>query len=262
MRITAGSTYHMSLVRAIFEATRQAARTLGIDKPMLARIEEAERKLPLIQIGEDGRILEWAEPYPEANRGHRHVSHLIGLHPFALITRDTPELFAAARKTIDTRLANGGARTGWSRAWTISFMARLGDGDAAYQHCVELLRRSMNPNLFDDHPPFQIDGNFGLTAGVCEMLLQSHCPVAGGGFIIDLLPALPGKWPEGKVCGLRARGGCSVDLEWKDGQLASAVLHAATRATPITVRYRNTTRDVNLQPGQSLVLQGPELKTP
>lgn len=224
LRITAGSTYHMSIVRALFDATTRAASRLGRGGDLKPRIAAATAKLPPIQTGPDGRILEWAEPYREAQPGHRHVSHLIGLHPFDLITPDTPDLFAAARKTIDTRLANGGAGTGWSRAWTIHFFARLRDGDTAAVHCNELLRRSTLPNLFNSHPPFQIDGNFGFTAGVCEMLVQSHRRDAEGNYIIDLLPALPKAWPAGAVTGLGARGGFTVDLKWDHGKLQSVRL--------------------------------------
>lgn len=258
-RITAGSTYHMTMVRAIFDATTRAATVLNMGESMRQRIAVASAKLPAIQIGEDGRILEWAEPLREANQGHRHVSHLIGLHPFDQITRDTPKLFTAARKTIDTRLANGGARTGWSRAWTISFMARLGDGDQAYHHGTELLRRSTHLNLFDSHPPFQIDGNFGFTAGVCEMLLQSHCRDQEGHVILDVLPALPTSWKDGAVRGLHGRGGCRVDMIWKDGELASTLIKSKEPMT-VVVRHQGMTRTVKLQAGICLRLDGSKLK--
>ncbi|MBT8044543.1 MAG: glycoside hydrolase family 95 protein, partial [Verrucomicrobiae bacterium] len=170
-----------------------------------------------------------------------------------------PELFSAARKTIDTRLANGGARTGWSRAWTISFMARLGDGDKAYHHCTELLRRSTHINLFDTHPPFQIDGNFGFTAGVYEMLLQSHCRDPKGHVIIDLLPSLPSSWKDGDVRGIRTRGGCEVNMQWNDGKLVSTLLQS-DYATTVIVRHKDTTRMVKLLPGKSVRLAGHKLK--
>ncbi len=243
LRITTGSTYHMSIVRAILEATRRSATLLERDAELVTRIDATAARLPPIQIGPDGRILEWAEPLAEAEPGHRHVSHLIGLHPFDLITPETPELCAAARKTIDERLAKGGAGTGWSRAWTINFFARLRDGDAAAIHCDELLRRSTLPNLFNSHPPFQIDGNFGFTAGVCEMLVQSHRRDVEGNCIIELLPALPKAWPDGNVTGLRARGGFTVDLTWRESKVTDYEIRSH-QAREATVRINGETKKI------------------
>ena len=253
LRITAGSTYHMAIVRAVFDATTRAAGILGEDAGITARISAAMPKLPQVEIGADGRILEWAGPYREAEPGHRHVSHIIGLHPFDQITPDTPELFAAARKTLEYRLAHGGAKTGWSRAWTINFFARLRDGDTAALHCKELLRRSTLPNLFNTHPPFQIDGNFGFTAGVCEMLVQSHRRTDDGRFVIDLLPALPTAWPAGQVRGLHTRGGCAVDLTWRDGKPSAATIRSQ-RKTSVVVQYAGKSLPVELDAGQNLQL--------
>jgi len=256
IRITAGSTYHMSLVHAIFNATDRAAAILGKDENTRERIAEATAKLPPLKLGPDGRILEWAEPYQEAEPGHRHVSHLVGLHPFDLITPATPELFAGARKVLDYRLAHGGAGTGWSRAWTVNFFARLQDGEAAREHYLALLSRSTMPNLLDTHPPFQIDGNFGATAGLCEMLLQSHEQVSGSKpsdqqFVLALLPALPNAWPTGSVKGLRARGGIVADFDWKDGKVTAIRLTSASpRAVQVRVNGALRSVDTQRRPGK------------
>jgi len=251
IRITAGSTYHQSLVRAIFDATDRAAAILGTDEAMRQRIAEAVAKLPKLKIGPDGRLLEWAEPYQEAQPGHRHMSHLVGLHPFHIITPATPDLLAAVRKSLDFRLAHGGGGTGWSRAWIISMFARLHDGEAARKHLLTLLSRSTLPNLLDVCPPFQIDGNFGATAGIAEMLLQSQ---AGE---VEFLPALPGEWKTGSVHGLRARGGYEVDIQWEAGKLTRAVIRGVSDTQPACrVRYGQAVKELPLAKGGQVVLDG------
>ena len=221
------------------------------EKSWRAMLKALLLELPEVSRGTRGQILEWAEDYQEWEKGHRHISHLYGLHPGSSITQDTtPDLFEAAKVTLAERIASGGGHTGWSRAWIINFYARLFDGENAYDNLAALLNHSTSHNLFDMHPPFQIDGNFGGTAGIAEMLLQSHDGV------IRILPALPRVWQNGEVLGLRARGGIRVDIKWCQGELVEAKLSGASMGS-ITVSYKGIKSVIQLKGGEPYVFYGP-----
>ncbi len=256
--ISMGTTMDLGIVRDLFAGCIRASEILGRDAELRAELKAKLARLLPYQVGARGQLQEWAEDHVERDPRHRHVSHLYGLHPANQITRrGTPELFAAARRTLELR---GDEGTGWSRAWKICFWARLEDGDHAYllvRNLFQLAKTSetrvdrggVMPNLLCSHPPFQIDGNFGGAAGIAEMLLQSH---AGE---LHLLPALPAAWPSGSVRGLCARGGFDVSMEWSGGKLASAEIRSKLGGE-CALRYRDRTATLKTTAGRPYLLRG------
>ena len=254
IRITTTSTYHLAIIRAMFKATLEACAILGkTDVELYKRIIAAEKSLPELPIDANtGRIMEWKKPYQEWDAGHRHLSHLLGLHPFQLISEDTPELFEAARKSLEWREENGHGGMGWAHAHAQLMHARLKDSEKAFKSLKTLLTlgRDTKSSLMNTIGPFQIDGNLGATAGISEMLIQSHRKDKQGRYILDLLPALPKEWASGKITGLLARGGFEVAMDWSNGQLILATITSKNGGT-CSVRTNNKTMELTLRKGES-----------
>lgn len=252
-----GPTMDNQILRHLFTGCLEAYKELGtkaedchipgVEKvsELMEQIRECMSRLHPTKISDRGRIMEWPEDFEEVEPGHRHISHLYGLYPAGEITMDgTPELAAAARKTLEYRLAHGGGHTGWSRAWIMNHYAALWDGETAYANIEKMLGQSTYPNMFDMHPPFQIDGNFGAAAAMCGMLAQSNRER------IVLLPALPNAWKDGRVKGLCLVGNVKVAMEWREGKLRKAEFTAGSDVNTV-VYYAGEKRELRLRAGEA-----------
>ena len=251
--LVAGPTMDHQIIRDLFANCIEASRVLNVDEELRDRLIDLRARIAPNQIGQHGQLQEWLEDKDDPEDQHRHVSHLWGLFPGREITRrGTPDLWRAAMKSLELR---GDGGTGWSMGWKINFWARFEDGDHAYRMLShQLTPERTYPNLFDAHPPFQIDGNFGATSGIAEMLLQSHGRseergTGSEGYVIHLLPALPSAWPKGCVRGLCARGGFKVDIEWDEGKLTRATLRSRL-GRPCSMRYGESVAALKTVAGQ------------
>lgn len=246
-----GVSHDQQIVWDLFTNTADAAKELGIDKEYAKKLTKMRDKLAGPKIGKWGQLQEWMVDRDDPKDQHRHVSHMFALHPGVQISPlTTPKLAEACRVSMNGR---GDKATGWSKAWKINIWARLHDGNRAHKLLTEMIKNNIYDNLFDTHPPFQIDGNFGYTSGVSEMLLQSH------GGAVHLLPALPDAWSTGSVKGLRARGGIVVDMKWKDSELISAGF-LSSKGAEFTMSYKGKKKKVKLSPGKIAILTGNDLK--
>jgi alpha-L-fucosidase 2 len=247
-QLTYAATIDIQTLLAHIDHCISASEILVTDPDLRMQWRKIREKLVPVRIGKDSTIMEWVKDYEEWEPGHRHMSHLLGLYPLAQITPKNPAFFEAAKRTISKRIKHGGGHTGWSRAWIINFYARLLDPENAYSNVMALLSKSTLPNLFDTHPPFQIDGNFGGAAGIAEMLLQSHNGV------IHLLPALPKAWADGSLKGFCARGGFIVNMQWEKGKIIAGSIQSK-KGNSIKLKYKDKQIELDTETGQQYNLR-------
>ena len=239
-------TMDIEIVGGLFKFYLEIEDILHINAEQAEKIKYMLSKMPPLKIGKHGQLMEWLHDYDEVEPGHRHISHMFALYPDCAVNSDEPELFNAARVTLERRLAHGGGHTGWSCAWLISLFARLLDGEEAYNNMTKLFTKSTLDNMFDTHPPFQIDGNFGGAAGIAEMVLQSHNNV------VAVLPATPSCYVNGEFSGLMARGGVEVSAKWRDNSVTEIKL-AAKFDAEFTLKYNDKSELVKIKAGEIII---------
>jgi len=253
-QICIGPAHDQELIWQLFKNLIDASEALGINDEFVSSVKKAQKQLAQPKIGKDGRLLEWNEEFEELEPGHRHISHLLALHPgYQIDLHKTPKLAEAANKSLDYRISHGGGYTGWSAAWLINQYARLERGEKAQEVLDQFITKTLSPNMFSNHPPFQIDGNFGATAGIAEMLIQSQ-----SGDII-LLPAISKKWNEGEVKGLVARGGFVVDIKWSNNKLVSANIHSNNGGV-CTIMYNEKSYTLDTKAGGDYIVKVSDFK--
>ena len=251
IRVSASSTYHLSIIKAVFGATLEASEILQNKDPICLEIRDREQRLAPFTVDKAGRLMEWRHEFSAQIPTHRHFSHLLGVHPFAIINKDdTPGLFHAAKKSLEVRLdGRDGVGLGWTGAQAALLSAWFYDAENAYRGVKDVMSVRENSTFLNADRIFQIDANFGVTSAIAEMLLQSHRRDKNGNFVIDLLPALPDEWATGQVSGLRARGGFEVDMEWEGGDLKSAIVFSKSGGS-CKVCIRDRLIELTLKPGE------------
>ncbi len=248
-QMTYGPAVDGEILNELFNKFSEVSGILHMDSELLVKMKAAQKLFPPIKIAPNGTIQEWIQDFDEVDPGHRHMAHLLGLYPLNSITPKDTILFEGAKKTLERRLANGAGHQGWSKAWIINLYARLLEPEKAIDNLNDLLRKSTLPNLFDTHPPFQIDGNFGGTAAIAEMILQSQ------GNELNLLPAVPAQWPDGSMHGIKGRGACIINLDWQNGQLVKVVVRSE-KGGVYNLRYKGIKKTIKLAKGHALTLNG------